>query len=302
MAHHRPDLLSELLSALDDERNDIFVHIDSKAGPDMAAAQFRTESSRLFFVPRKKVAWGGYSQIECEIRLLKEALRRGPYAFYHLMTGASYPLRSQDAVHAFFQRHAGYELLSVTPQTPVERVRYKWLFNETGKYTRKNRLRYAVSYGFVKLQELMNADFFTRFGMELKKGFAYWSITDDAAGFIIGSEALIRKMMRWSVCGDEIFVQTLLYNSRFRDRICNYDEPGGDRLWINTWLLEDRNVQREDHSFCAEDLALLLRSDALFAMKFEGSDGLFLISEIKKNRKRETADSEVQSHSGYPCV
>ena len=32
MAHHQFDFLKELLSALDDEANDIYLHLDQKAG------------------------------------------------------------------------------------------------------------------------------------------------------------------------------------------------------------------------------------------------------------------------------
>ena len=41
MAHHRPDLLQLLINSLDDERNDIIVHIDKKS--NMKPEQFETQ-------------------------------------------------------------------------------------------------------------------------------------------------------------------------------------------------------------------------------------------------------------------
>ena len=291
MAHHRPDLLEELLRALDDERNDIFLHIDGKSGREMSEKKYSLKMGRLIQVPGMNVSWGGYSQIACELRMLRTAVNNGPYAFYHLMTGSSYPLHSQDRIHSFFEMHAGQELLSFNTPVPTERVRYKWVFNEAGKYSEENWLRPFIRERFVRIQERLGFDFFKRFGMEMKKGLAYWSITDDAAGYLLDQEGLIKKMMRRSVCGDEIFVQTLLYNSGFRDRIYNYDDDDKTSLWLSTWAIEGSSREREAHSFCREDLAMLLSTDAMFGLKFEGRDGHYLINEIKKAAGREKTGS-----------
>lgn len=91
MAHHRPDLLHELIVALDDPRNDIYIHIDIKAKNliwDLAA-----EKAKVIRIPSLSVNWGGYTQVNCEYRLLKAALQDGHHDYYHLMTGVTYPIR-----------------------------------------------------------------------------------------------------------------------------------------------------------------------------------------------------------------
>ena len=77
MAHNHFDFLKELLGCLDDSRNDIYLHIDKKAG-SFDPNQFTKvlNSSRLFFTERLDVRWGGYSQIACELLLLKTAILR----------------------------------------------------------------------------------------------------------------------------------------------------------------------------------------------------------------------------------
>ena len=45
MAHHRPDLLQLLINSLDDERNDIIVHIDKKS--NMKPEQFETQYAKI---------------------------------------------------------------------------------------------------------------------------------------------------------------------------------------------------------------------------------------------------------------
>ena len=66
-AHHQMDLLKVLLSLLDDEKNDIYLHVDSRCRVFNESEMLSTvRKSKLFFIERRKVAWGGYSQIQLE--------------------------------------------------------------------------------------------------------------------------------------------------------------------------------------------------------------------------------------------
>ncbi|MGN1262595.1 MAG: glycosyl transferase, partial [Prevotella sp.] len=62
MAHNEWDLLNTLLSLIDDERNDIFLHIDKKVKhmPEL----YRPKHSGLYFTPeRYDVRWGDVGQV-----------------------------------------------------------------------------------------------------------------------------------------------------------------------------------------------------------------------------------------------
>ena len=49
---------------------------------------------------RINVQWGGYSQIKCELKLLKSAIEHN-YDYYHLISGVYLPLKTQDYIHNF---------------------------------------------------------------------------------------------------------------------------------------------------------------------------------------------------------
>jgi len=88
MAHGEPYILERLLKSIDDERNDIFLHADRKwHNFDAGKIQSFVKKSRLFFTPRLDIRWGAFSQIECELSLLKMATGNGKYAYYHLLSG-----------------------------------------------------------------------------------------------------------------------------------------------------------------------------------------------------------------------
>ncbi|MEG0229362.1 MAG: beta-1,6-N-acetylglucosaminyltransferase, partial [Oscillospiraceae bacterium] len=112
MSHNEFDILIELLKDIDDNRNDIYLHIDKKIKnypKDKLCAAVK--NSNLFFIPSMKVNWGGYSQIECEMLLMKMACNKGNYDYYHLLTGVTFPIKNQDEIHKFFQDNNGMEFV-----------------------------------------------------------------------------------------------------------------------------------------------------------------------------------------------
>ena len=102
MAHGSLPLLRVLLSMLDDERNDIFLHIDRKSDMLDGAEPLVLSKARLFVLEQRvDVRWGNLSQIKAEYVLFEEALKHGPYAYYHLLSGQDLPIKSQDYIHQF---------------------------------------------------------------------------------------------------------------------------------------------------------------------------------------------------------
>ena len=98
MAHNNLEILQTLVSMLDDERNDIFLHIDLKSNM-LANHPMSTSKARLFVLEhRVDVRWGNLSQIRTEYALLEEALKHGSYEYYHILSGQDLPIKTQDEI------------------------------------------------------------------------------------------------------------------------------------------------------------------------------------------------------------
>ncbi len=59
------------------------------------------------------VGWGEDSQIECEMFLFNEAYKKGPFDYYHLLSGVDLPLKSNDYIHDFFDQNKGKEFVGI---------------------------------------------------------------------------------------------------------------------------------------------------------------------------------------------
>ena len=204
MAHHRLDVLEKLVTALDDIRNDIYIHIDAKCKEDYS--NIKTKYSKLYFLDRNDINWGGPTQIICELNLIKAAVSNQNYKYLHLLTGVTYPIKSQDYIHDFFNKNSGKEFIGFSNSNCDERVKYIHLFNEIGKSEHKfhKRLLILIRKMFLKVQYLLHVDCFKKYNLVCKKGLVYFSITGELAKYIITQENKIKEFTKHSLCGDAL--------------------------------------------------------------------------------------------------
>ncbi len=263
LAHHEFALLQLLVSCLDDGRNDIFIHFDRKVKslPGIVARK-----AGLFILDgRVDVRWGDVSQIRAEYALFEAAVARGPYAYYHLLSGVDLPLKSQDDIHAFFDANQGREFIgySITEMTPqlVRKVQRWHLFPRY--FQSRSLFVRALRALCIRAQELLGIK--RNRTVDFKKGPNWVSITDPLVRYVLDKKEWALKTFRNTFCGDELFIQTLCWNSAFRSRV--YD-PGSNKGCMREIGWKDGRLI----DWCAEDFDHLKRSPALFARKFNSSD------------------------------
>jgi hypothetical protein len=282
IAHQGFEQLKYLLEDIDHELNDIYIHIDLKVkNPDCAYVKSGVNRSRIYFIDRIKVNWGGFSQIKVTLNLLKEAVNNDIYDYYHLITGETFPLKSQDYIHKYF-KNKNKEFIGFDNNDFSDRVKYIYLFNEAGKFSIKTAGFYVVRKLFLLLQHLLKADFAKKYRIVFKKGFAYWSITHKLAIFIVENTKLINRIYKYSFCCDEVFVQTLVYNSSFYHNVNDINDEYKSCQCLAKWNMYGK--QDDDLIFHKDELDYIVTNDMLFARKFSGSEGMEIVRAIKEMR------------------
>ncbi len=278
IAHHDFFLLSKLILALDDIRNDIYVHVDAKVEPlPLLAANY---ANVYLLTKRIDVRWGDISQIKVQYLLWEIASHKTTYAYYHLLSGVDFPLKSQQYIHHFFQKHAGKEFIGFSQVNYQREVERKVLFYHlfSGSFRLDGRFsvlaKRLLRTFFIQLQLILGLRRISR--LILKKGPNWVSITHDFLQYLLQKKEDVLKQYNHTFCADEVFVQTLCWNSKFKDAV--YDETDEERgclrkvAWINN----------EVRYWECDDLSLLLNTESLFARKFS-SDNLALIQQLQKH-------------------
>ena len=263
IAHNEFEVLEALLRMIDDERNDIYLHIDSKV-PNIEKLNLEknVEISDLTILgERISVTWGDYSQIDCELKLLKEALKT-EHDYYHLLSGVDLPIKSQNEIHDFFDKCNKKQFLHI--DAPTLSAKYKkradkyWLINKRNRTLPEK----IINELFLLLQFMVHRC--KKSGLVYQKGANWFSITHDFARYVIGQEELIKETFKQTITADEMFVQTLLMSSDYRERLFD-KRMNGDYGAIKREIDWERG---EPYVYRLEDLNQLLCSTNFFARKF----------------------------------
>ena len=285
MAHNDFESLQHLLRAIDDKRNDIYLHIDKKTWyVDQDEIRSWVRESELFFTKRTDVRWGHTSFVKCELLLLQEAAAHAKYYYYHLLSGIDFPLKSQDEIHDYLEdkdieyldhHHQGYDgddyMYKIMYYFPLMRWCGKWRFNNRGKRAAIRRKLGEFQWQLLEWQKKKGIDRTRKYrDFDFVKGCNWFSITDDFARYVLANSKKIMRMYRFTDAPDEIFMASLAVNSEFRDKVENKSLRSID------WRRGD------PYEYTLSDLPELLESDAFFARKISFSRQPELVRGLEK--------------------
>ena len=260
-------------------------------------------SSNLYWTKRINIYWGHWSQIKAELLVLEAACNNGPYKYYHIISGVDYPLNTQDYIHSFCNdkdcEFVGFSSLSEEVRQQIEYRTSLYHFFIRYKRCRSKKIRRTAEYLHDKcilLQKrfhigrkyILSGQSYASSYMQveeierpvMRKGPNWCSLTEGFVQYLLQHKKTILKQFRWTYCSDEIFLQTVLWNSPFKERI--YAHTSGNEHQMN--MREIDWTRGEPYVWKTEDAPYLLQSDRFFARKFSSSDfGILHILQKKVN-------------------
>lgn len=255
IAHNKFEQLKFLVSLLDYKYHDIYILIDKKSlfpvqiqNEIRAAAQY----SNIYFSQDCAIHWGGYSQIEAEMKLFSWALESGDYSYFHLLSGVDLPLASNDEIYAFFEANPEKIFLSLVSQEiglknrVDERVKYAHYFSNISSRSTNNKvIRKAISLYRkleIAIQKTLRVNRLDKYQIEVDYASNWLSIDLESIRLLVKNQALIKGIFYYSVFGDEIFIPTMINKLGLQHKIYSpirlKDQPEdfqGNLRYINWW-------------------------------------------------------------------
>ena len=211
--------------------------------------------------------WGGYSQIAAEIFLLKKSTKEN-YDYYHLLSGVDLPLKTQDYIHLFFDENYGKNFIHVSDRRTTNRImnrlKFYHFFSEYlginhGKLSLKISPIWIFDKFLMLIQRIIHIDRLKNERTDFYSGSQWFSITHQAAIYILSKVKYIKRIFSYSRCADEFLIQTLIMNSSFSSQIVN------NNLRMIDWKRGSPYIFRDS------DFYSLVSSNCLFARKFDES-------------------------------
>jgi len=264
-AFKEPGWLERVIRRLGDGFG-FYVHVDRKSKPEVVDAFMalgrKYPGVKVF--SRYRVNWGGNNHLKAILLLVEEALRDG-MGYCHLITGQDYPLMSAEALLAEGERQVSYLDSVQLPRSDwkdggYDRLVYYNLFDLFNGRTKWGR---RMIHYIVAIQRIVSFKRKIPLDIPYYGGMTYWSLTRECLEYAVRyaeEHPRFMKAFDHSFCAEEIFFQTVLMNSPFRDAIVN-----DDRRFI-VWEFRDGNnpatLDERDYESVATSPAFFMRKVA----------------------------------------
>lgn len=276
MAHNNWRILEKLITLLDDERNDIFLHIDARVKSIPNDILKCCKFSKIKLIDRKTVFWADYSQLECELDLLSAAMNFDNYSYFHLLSGVDLPIKSKNEIYSFFER-SGKNFIGIVPNEvyySVRRVKFYHIFTHCNSY-RKSKFLKATDRLLEYFQKFLGVNRIRDNNFKIVDGWTWFSIRSDLCADLLKNKNAIKKMFSYSIASDELVLQTFVYNSKYFSTLYDStDLKNGSMRYID-WQRGKPYTFGNDE----KDFDLLINSPYMFARKFS-EDNMEIVDKI----------------------
>lgn len=221
--HQKPEMINHLIERLGKDC-DIYIHVDLNS--EIIDQIFPKEN--LFFVDvRFPVRWGHISQVWATLELMKMA-SKVEYNYIFLLSGQDYPIKSNDQIKTFLQENEGKEFIEIESlprdnwrfEGGIGRVKYYWpnsLISRRDLVGRVIRNTFLLSLGRFFSKDI------SRLG-NLYGGSQWFTISGKLSTYILNylsTNPEYLDLYRNSGCADELFFQTLIMNSPYKEMVVN---------------------------------------------------------------------------------
>lgn len=260
-AYKLPEQLSRLVERLATDTSLVLIHVDRKTDEQtyrhMVTSLARFDN--VYFLRRHRCDYGGFGHVRATMTGIDELVRRRvAFDYVTLLTGQDYPIKSNEQIAEFFQKHQGASFIDYFP-LPTD----GW---EGGGLDRIESWHVRVRGRRVRIRGRPRLRLTRRFPAGLRPfgGSSYWSMSRECSEWVY--EFLRRRpsyirFFKYVDVPDEMFFQTIVLNSPLRATLVNDDLRYLE--WRNPALAGGPAVLGKD------DLGKLARSPKLFARKFD---------------------------------
>jgi hypothetical protein len=293
LAHRYPEQLIRLIHRLNTENASFFVHFDKKTD-DKTYQELVSGLSHLpnvYFLKRYTCYWGDFSIVKASLEGIKEIFRRNiQFDWLIFLSGQDYPVKSTRQIEQFFQENEGKVFIQYVdnsvqsdglwPTRNYDNIDY-WHFrlyklrfvfpgalilNSYNRYCKSNqtwfRLLALLWSGLMFLFPIKVKRKFPD-GLEPFRGSQFCCLPRECVEYVhnlIQENSPVVNFFKYVDIPDELFFQTIIINSPFKDKVIN------DNLFYIDW--DNPNPSRP-RVFVKSDFERLVNSSKLFARKFD---------------------------------
>ena len=228
ICHRNTNILRTTIEILNQGNNNIYLHVDKKANIE----DFNEYKNRVIFIEdRIDVTWASFSQIECMIKLLEQAsIMKDDYIC--LLSGDCLPLKNSEEIKDFFLKNNGNEFVGIQSKPDLDELENNIKYEHSKlSFVRKKNVLQSIMFKIQNNTTTFRINKGYKLLPQLYKGANWFCISGELCNYILQylqDNSWYKKAFEDSFCGDEVFFQTIIMNSIYRDKIYNLDTDYDD--------------------------------------------------------------------------
>ncbi|MCF7623648.1 MULTISPECIES: beta-1,6-N-acetylglucosaminyltransferase [Bacillaceae] len=234
MAHNNSLQLKKLVEKLDYKNNSFVIHFDlngSEIEYNILQEMFGNKKN-VFFSKRNKCYWGDISLVDATIECLKAAYQNDiTFDYAVLISGQHYPIMKNEQIENHLVNANNNNFMSyfkipakewANENGGIDRIIYYHFNKHPRKRFSKKRIMYK---GFSRLLKKLGVS--RKPVLDINKfygGSQWWCLTNESCAYILSfvkTRVDVYDYFKHVLIPDEIFFQTILLNSKFKDKIIN---------------------------------------------------------------------------------
>jgi len=280
LAHRAPEQLALLISALHHRDVRVYVHLDRRIRSDSFSEALAATGPDVVPLPRRDGRWGGIGIVDASLSGLAQGLADG-CDYFVLLSGQDFPLRPMGEIVEVV-REAGSRSYVEYFALPASHWRFGGR-DRTDFYTydllgrRETCIPRGEDVGFLNRKGLLlNELLRMRTALEPARRFPpyvrpfggsqWWNLSHAAADYILGFLDEHRDYRRYhehTILPDEMFFQSILLGTEFPGRQAVVNDAHRFAIWPDG--------ASHPRTLTTDDLPVILKSEKLFARKFDAS-------------------------------
>lgn len=206
---------------------EVYIHFDTKFKLGQEEKN-QMDQAGIHYLQCVNVNWGAWGIGEAAYLLMKEAIKDPAITYVHIISAQDYPVMPIKSIYQFYEGSDAIYMLSepadevkIAGESLLLWQKYYFNYDKLDRRTLYGKIYHRISLALQtikrvdKLADLQISD-------RIYHGANWMDLPRNAVLYLLdtfdGNENL-RKIFQTGYCSDEFWVQTILFNSLFKDRI-----------------------------------------------------------------------------------
>ena len=206
---------------------EIYIHFDTKLKLSNQEKEALKEKN-IHWYQCVEVNWGGWGISAATIVLMREALKNPQITYVHILSGQDWPVADPASIYAFYENNTKLYMLcdaakgmKKSGEPIILWQQYYFNYDKIARRTTLGKIYHRLTMAW---QTLCHVNKYKKLGIDLEiyQGPNWMDLPQDAVEYLLeyfAGHENIQKLFMTGFCPDEFWVQTILYNSPYRERI-----------------------------------------------------------------------------------